>query len=190
MRHRLFPRWDVLSEFAHRFEAHVNAATPDETVFAELRGRSVSLRFAPDYFAYTTAERLQPKVAMLGRLLWVRWTGAYYAAFSETAGYRVTYEPPAATDSDRRFRAARSQLVAEGASADGLLRLSATGMWHWTITIAPHAVPAVGEVVFCRAAAEAAERLIADQCAKTAALRAEIYDPTTTSGSPREEGAR
>lgn len=121
---------------------HVRAVTPDETVYAELKGRrTVTVGFAPDYFAYTTAERLQPKLATVARLLWVQWMKAYYAALSEVVGLPVTHEAPAADERDLAFRDARARIVAQGTSADQRVALSVVGMWHWTVVIAPQTVP-------------------------------------------------
>lgn len=158
---------------------HVQAATPDQTVFAELRGRrTVSVSFAPGYFAHTTAARLQDKLAVVARLLWVQRMKAYYAAFSDVVGYAVTHESPVLSERDLAFREARAELVAEGASDDGIVALSVVGMWHWTVQIAPRTVPDLGEESFCRAVAQAAERLIDGQYAKALQLRAAIYDPS------------
>lgn len=139
----------------------VEAATPDDTAFARLTGRrQIDVWFAPGYYAHATDERVQSKLATLARLLWVARTKEYYRYKSVQLGRVVRGEGEPKTPRQEERREARQQILAVGESSDGLVRIEAVGLFHWTVLLAPGTVPAVPEETVCAALGEAAAHLI------------------------------
>jgi hypothetical protein len=64
---------------------------------------------------------------------------------SEAFGEPVTGDPRPETPRDEAFYAARDRLVAEGRSADGVVRVTVLGMRTWTVHIADGTLRALSE---------------------------------------------
>ena len=77
---------------------------------------------------------------------------------------------------DERFYEERENLVAEGSSPDGRVRVSVRAMRDWTVRIAPGAIDEMREQELAHAAAQAGQALIQDQIDKTRDLKLSIYE--------------
>ena len=138
----------------------VQAATPDGTAFATLRGRNtVTVSFAPGYYAQTSEPRLEQKLSQLGKLLWVARMKEYYRFQSQRLGREVRGESTPRTPAQVARREARDAVRAEG-TGGGVVRLSSVGMLHWTAQVEPGTLARVDEATFCAAVAQAAQQLI------------------------------
>lgn len=154
----------------------VEAATPDETAYARLRGRSdVSVWFAPGYYPYATDARVADKLVQLGRLLWVARMKEYYRFKSVQLGRTVRGEGMPKTPAQVARREARDNIVASGRSDDGTVELTAVGLLTWSVTLAPGSVERVAEDAFCAACGQAGERLVLDHLDKLAFVWAQRY---------------
>ena len=141
----------------------IEAATPDGTAFAHLRGRSdIGVSLAPGYYAHATEDRLAQRLAQLGRLLWVARTREYYRLKSEQLGRTVRGEGRPADARQAARREARDAIVATGESDDGLVSLSAVGLFQWSAVVAPGTVRGVPEEAFTAACGQAGSRLVED----------------------------
>ena len=147
----------------HLDSTTVRAETPDGTAAATLVGDSrVTISFAPGYYAHSTDARVADKLQRLGRLLWVARMREYYRFKSEQLGREVRGEGRPRTAAQAERREARDQIVATGSSGDGLVEISAVGLFRWSVTVRPGTVPTVPEADLCAAVSRAAEALISD----------------------------
>jgi len=154
----------------------VTVATPDEKAYGRVRGRrEVSVWFAPGYYDAATESDLQRQLTRLGRLLFAARMREYYRLRSLAFRRTVTKESPPATDRDREFVGRRDELVAEGSSPDGQIRVSAVGMQNWTVSIEPGLSRTRDEQSFLADLATAANALVDDQFAKIRELKYDVY---------------
>lgn len=154
----------------------VRVAVPGGDVQALLSGRtSVTLSFADGYYARSTEQDLQHKLAALAQLLWVGRTREYNNALQEAFSNPTLNGPARIGARDIAFAEARAQLVATGASDDGRIRLTVQGMRHWTVRVAPGTIRALEEDEFIAGVRAAAARLIQDQLDQMALLKARSY---------------
>jgi hypothetical protein len=153
-------------------DLHVTVSTPDETCFGELRGRTgVRVWFAPGYYQYSDAGRLQQKLAQVGRLLYVAHMKEYWDAMSEAWG-RPMSEAPA---EESRFNALAREIESEGVSDDGIVNVRAIGMYQWAVTLPANVTSKVSEEEFSRAAQQAGERVLVDHLAKMKQVKFHLY---------------
>lgn len=155
------------------------AGTPDEQVFAEVRGKTtIAVSFAPGYYARTDEPTLEWQFARLGKLLFVQRMRAYYVIRSVDFDEPVTRESSPQGPRDEEFVQRRSELVAIGTSGDGRVEVSVVGMREWAIRIAPDTCTALSEDGFCRAMGEAGTAMMVGQFAQIRALKHEVYAGT------------
>lgn len=155
---------------------HVRAALPDGGISGEFSSRDgVRIAFAPFVYNRVAKPELERRLAALARLLRIAQTREYYAAMSEAYGSTITKEPPAIRPRDQEYDRARAELVAEGRSTDGRVRITGRGMHAWTVEIADDALYALDEHMFAERVHEAAGELVHEQVAKIQALKARIY---------------
>jgi hypothetical protein len=154
----------------------VRVALPGDEIVGELRGRAdVRITFAPGRYRRYQERDLEEKLASLAKLLWAGRTREYYAAVSHAFGETVTGEPPPSGARDQAFVQARDELVAEGSSRDGRIRVTVRGMRRWQVRIADGTVHALDEFAFAERVREAAAALIEDQLAKVRVLKDQHY---------------
>jgi hypothetical protein len=154
----------------------VEAATPGDTAFARLRGRSdVTVWFAPGYYRQSTDERVADKLAQLGKLLWVARMKEYYRFKSHQLGREIRGEGMPKTPAQVARREARDSIVAEGRSDDGAVSLSSVGLLDWSVTVPRGTVARVEEETFVASCAQAAERLIQHHLDQLAYVWAQRY---------------
>jgi hypothetical protein len=114
----------------------VEAATPGDTAYARLRGRSdVTVWFAPGYYRQSTDERVADKLAQLGKLLWVARMKEYYRFKSQQLGREIRGEGTPKTPAQAARREARDSIVVEGRSDDGAVSLTSVGLLDWSVTV-------------------------------------------------------
>lgn len=139
----------------------VEAATPDDTTFARLTGRRlVEVWFAPGYYAHASDERIEGKLSTVARLLWVARTREYYRYKSALLGRPVRGEGTPRTPGEEARHDERARILAVGESPDGLVRVEAIGLFHWTVRLAPGTVARVSEEELRSSVSAAAARLI------------------------------
>lgn len=156
----------------------VTVSTPDDQAFGRVRGRTeVSIWFAPGWYARADDAEVARQLQRLGRLLFAARTREYYRLRSQAFRRTVTREAAPTTEQDRRYVEQRASLVAQASALDGRFRVSATGMAHWAVQLAPGTVAAVDEATFCAAVSAAGHALVEDQFAQVRALKQAVYDP-------------
>ncbi|MFC4107592.1 hypothetical protein ACFOX0_16890 [Micromonospora zhanjiangensis] len=154
----------------------VRAVFPGGHLAGELRGRSdVVVSFTPGSYARFDEREIERQLASVAKLLWTARMKEYYRAVSESVGQEVTQEPPAVGRQDQEYYAARDDLVAEGWSTDGRVRIVTQGMLRWSVTVADGTLRTLTEQEFADRVGEAAARLIADQMAKIRVLKDRCY---------------
>jgi hypothetical protein len=163
--------------FADRMDnMRVRAAFPGGHLVGELRGRSeVTVSFAPGSYARFEEREMERQLAGVAKLLWAARMKEYYSAVSASVGHEVNREPPAVGRQDQEYYAARDDLVAEGYSADGRVRIVTQGMVRWSVKIADGTLRALTEQEFTDRVRETGAHLIADQMAKIRALKDRCY---------------
>jgi hypothetical protein len=154
----------------------VHAALPTGDLAGEFSTRDgVHISFAPFTYDYMDERELEHKLGALARLLWAAQSRAYFAAVSDAFGQAVTKEPPAMGQRDQEYDRARAELLAEGGSADGRIRVTVRGMRDWSVEIADDTVRTLTEQAFTQRVREAAAVLLHDQIMKVQMLKARIY---------------
>lgn len=157
-------------------DLEVVASTPDEQVYARIRGRrELTVWLAPGYYDRATEADLTWQLSRLGRLLFASRMREYYRLRSLAFGRTVTKEPPPTSARDHAYVERREDLLATGTSPDGRIRLSATGMKEWSVQIAAGTHQALDEHAFCAAVTTAGNALIEDQFTQIARLKADVY---------------
>jgi len=124
-----------------------------------------------------TEAALERELAQLARALWVRRTASYEDMLTTAFGSNAPVKRPAATPEEAALDQELARLVAQGASADGRVRIGLRGGSQWRVAIAPGTVRALRESEFNVRVREAVAALIRDQVAKTREVRARIYGP-------------
>ncbi len=165
-----------LSERLDRMSAR--AASPDGNILGELTHRTqLTLSFRGDsYDRYHSDSDLASQLTGLARLLWAAREREYFAVISDLSGEAVSSEPVALGRRDREYREARDEIVAEGRSADGRVRVQVRGMRQWSVHCAQGTVRALTQEQFCAAAAQATTQLIDDQTSKIRQLKDKVYE--------------
>lgn len=164
----------MLSDRLERMRVRV--ALPGDEIVGELRGRAdVQITFAPGRYRRYREQDLEDKLASLAKLLWAGRVREYYAAVSDAFGETVTGEPSPSGVRDQAFVKARDELIAEGSSCDGRIRVTVQGMRRWQVRIANGTIRALDEDAFAERAREAAAALIEDQLAKVRVLKDQHY---------------
>jgi len=160
----------ILADRLDRMQVQV--VSPDGHISALLRNRSeVVIEFQPGSYARYGERAAEDQLSAVARLLWAGRTREYFAALSEAFGTPISGESPAIGERDRRYRAARDELIAEGASADGLVYVGAQGMRVFVVRIADGALRTLSEAEFVANVDEASQAMITDQFAKIRMLK-------------------
>lgn len=155
----------------------VQATSPNGSVTAVVRGQNgIEISFAPGFFQRAGTEELETQLAQVARLLWANRTREYRAILDDEFRGNLVVDPPPDGQRDERFYEERENLVAEGSSPDGRVRVTVRGMRDWEVRIAPGAIDELREEEMARAAAHAAQALIQDQMDKTRELKLSIYE--------------
>jgi len=154
----------------------VRVTVPSGAVSAELRGTAgLQLELAPGLYYRTDERELQAELSTAARLLFAARTRAYDDILRRADAYTVTAEN-ASSPLDRQFFQRRDQVVAQGESGDGRVRVRAEGMRDWSVTIAAGTLRQLHEGEFAQRVEEAATALIRDQLEKVRQVRAEVYN--------------
>jgi hypothetical protein len=157
-------------------ELRATASTPDERAFASISGRThVELSLAPGYYAWASVADLERQLTRLARLLFVSRMKAYYVARSKDFGQLFTRESAPTSVRDQAYVRARAGVAVEGVAAGGTIRITAIGMDSWAVHLDRDIQQRLDERAFCRAASEAATRLVEMQFARVRALKREVY---------------
>jgi len=157
-------------------ELSATAGTPDGRAYAAITGRTrVRLSLAPGYYEWASVPDLERQLTRLAKLLFVARMKAYYVARSEDFEQTFTREPASTTPCDEAYVRARSELVVEGAAADGAIRITGVGMDTWAVHLDRDIQRLMDEHAFCEAVSRAATRLVESQFAQVGALKREVY---------------
>ena len=164
---------DFRDEWSH---TRVDVVSPNEQVFITLIGDTdLRVSFAPGYVERATRPQLEEQVARTARLVFARRTEAFYELRSREAGHLLRPGRHPANDRAARFRAARDELVVEGASPDGSVRIVSVGLRDFSVRITPPPGLALDATWLAGAVAAAGTALVADQARGVAELRREVY---------------
>jgi hypothetical protein len=156
----------------------VDATSPDGHITAHIRGQAdtLDITFRPGSYDRYDERRLADQVAKLAALLFVR-----YRRYEQEIVEAAFVDP--LTDEGADFGPERGQyldrikqVVAEGASDDGQIRLSSRCLVSWEVHIAEGALDGWSEGEFTSALSTAAHRLLADYRGQVFRLKDEIYD--------------
>jgi hypothetical protein len=157
---------DTLAERLDRI--HLRVRAPGLELYGELSDRQrIAISFGEDTYPWLAESRLEQALAALARLLAAGWGQEYHEAMRDS-GLAVSL-PPDLDDDD--YERARAELVATGASADGLVTISATNLRDFTVRVPRGTIREVPEQRFVASAAEAAAAFLADHMAKIRELQ-------------------
>lgn len=157
----------------HRTDVRV--ASPNEQVFITVRGnREIEVDIDPNYFARASRDQIETQLARAARLAFVHRTKAFLDLRSRERGDSVTRTRPVHGPEDAEYFRRLDELAVEGESDDGLAGVTAVGMAHFSVSVAPRALDRSPQE-FCRSASQAATRLMQDQLAKGKKLQYDVY---------------
>ncbi|HEV3360945.1 MAG TPA: hypothetical protein VG247_29350 [Pseudonocardiaceae bacterium] len=157
---------DTLAERLDRI--HLRVRVPGMEIYGELSDRRrVEISFGEDTYSWLSESRLERELAVLARLLTAGWGRDYHRAMRE-CGLDVSLAPDLRNDD---YEQARAELVATGASADGLVSISAVGLRDFSVHIRRDTAGQAPEQVFVASANEAAAAFLADHMAKIRELQ-------------------
>jgi hypothetical protein len=105
----------------------------------------------------------------------------YYRILSDEFRQPMVLDGRIESEQDAEFVQQRDDLLAEGGSSDGRVRLTTRGMREWTVRIADGTVRSLQEYEFAQRVSEAAKHLILDQQDKIREIKVQIYDPELVS---------
>jgi hypothetical protein len=153
----------------------VRATSPGGSVTAVVRGLDhIEVSFAPGFYQRASTAEIETHMEQAARVLWANRMREYRAILDdETTG--LVIDAPPASRQDELFYEGRDNLVAEGVSFDGKVKVTARGMRDWTVRVAPGAIDELREHEMTAAAAQAAQALIRDQMAKIQLLKVSLY---------------
>lgn len=164
----------VLSDRLDGLQARVSS--PNGKVAAELNGRAdVRITFAPRAYLRYDEAGLAADLTKVATLLMAARTRLYYEAVSEAFEMPVRGESPALSPRDREYDAARDELLVEGRSGDGRIRVTARGLRSWRVRIMEGTLARLTEQQFSDGVAEAAGALIAQQMSGIRELKGRVY---------------
>jgi hypothetical protein len=150
----------------------LDVAVPGTEIRAQLRDRDqVTLSFGRGRYDYMRERDLEHHLATLARLLYTGWIRAYRATISETM--LDSFDPESQTDQE--YAAARDRLTSRGASGDGRITMTASGMREVTVKVAAGTIDELDENEFSDATREAVAALIADHLAQVEELKDLCY---------------
>lgn len=154
----------------------VRASSPNGKVTAELNGRAdVRVTFAPRaYVRYDEAGLASDLTKVAAQLMAAR-TRLYHEAVSEAFQMPLRREPPPLSPRDREYDAARDDLLVEGRSSDGRIRITTRGLRSWRVRIAEGTLSRLTEQQFSAGVAEAACGLIEQQMSRIRGLKHHVY---------------
>lgn len=154
----------------------VRATSPNGSVTATVRGMDgIEIAFAPGFYQRATPQEMETQLAQVARVLWANRMREYEAILNDESEGNLIVDAPAADRRDEQFYEQRDNLVAEGSSPDGRVRVTARGMRDWSVHIAPGAIDQMLEDEMTYAAVQAAEALIRDQMTKINELKFSLY---------------
>jgi len=154
----------------------VRATSPNGSITATVRGMdAIEVSFAPGFYQRASEQEMETQLAQVARLLWANRMREYQAILDDESGGGLIVDAPGADRLDDQFYEQRENLVAEGRSADGRVRVTVRGMRDWSVHISPGAIDQMREQEMLSAAVQAAEALIRDQMVKLNELKFAIY---------------
>ncbi|WP_213455501.1 YbaB/EbfC family nucleoid-associated protein [Rhizomonospora bruguierae] len=138
-----------MTGYADRIAASVVRVTsPDQRITGELVGGStITIRFATGAYRRYREPDLERQLVAVAMLLIVGRERLSREVWAATTG------APAPDDGgegerSRRFRQLRAAMYVEGTSPGGLVRITATGLREWTVTVATGAIATTPEPEF------------------------------------------
>lgn len=165
----------ILSDRLDQLQARVSS--PNGKVTLELSGRvDVRVTFARGAYLRYEERELASDLTKAAALLMAARTRLYYEARSEAFETPIDREPPPLSPVDQEYDAARNDMVVEGRSRDGRIRVTARGLRSWQVRIAEGGLRQLTERQFSAGLAEAAGALIRQQTAGIHDLKNRIYD--------------
>jgi hypothetical protein len=154
----------------------VRVVSPNEQVFITVRGnREVEVGVDPGYYGRATRDQLETQLARAARLAFIERTRAFLDLRGRERGEPLKQGRTIHSREDTEYFRRLDELAVEGESDDGQARVSAVGMTHFTVSIAPSVLERLDPAEFCRIASQAATRLLEDQLRKGKELRYDVY---------------
>ncbi|TCO55975.1 hypothetical protein [Actinocrispum wychmicini] len=157
---------DTLAERLDRI--HLRVRVPGMAIYGELSDRRrIAISFGEDTYPWMNEPRLEQALAVVARLLTAGWAQEYHRAM-RNSGLEVSLSPDLRDDD---YEQARAELTATGASADGLVTISAVNLRDFAVGITRGTIREVPEREFVASANEAAAAFLADHMAKIRELQ-------------------
>jgi hypothetical protein len=159
-------------------ETEIQVVSPNEQIFLTLVGDAeVRVSFAHGYVERTSYALMVEQLVRLGRAAFAARTKAFYALRSEEAGEPVEPGTTGYSEESREYFRRLAELAAEGASADGSVRVASVGMTEFTVAFSPSLLDSLGPEGLGSRLSEAGTALVHDQLAKVARLKLDVYYP-------------
>ncbi|WP_225731234.1 MULTISPECIES: hypothetical protein [unclassified Nocardia] len=131
----------------------------------------ITLLFGEGAHAFADENRLEWALADIARLLWIEWQRRYRRVVEEETDLIID-----AVDSrDFNFFADRAEVEVSGASRDGRIRISSTGMADFSVRVEPGTMREISGGQLSANFSEAATELLRDLRAKVGELKRRYY---------------
>lgn len=154
----------------------VTVSSPNERIWVTLTGDStIEVSFAYGYYDGANDREMADQLTRAVKLLMVERTRVLYNGRSQEAGELVRPGRDTLHRDARTYRERLAEVAAEGASADGRIRLSGVGLTHFTGTIEPGTLASMREEQFIAGCKEAGFAFLEDHKAKIALLKYDVY---------------
>jgi DNA-binding protein YbaB len=155
----------------------VRATSPNGSVTATVRGMdSIEVTFMPGFYQEAGTHQMETQLAQVAKVLWANRMREYRAIVDDESNGSLVVKTEPADRRDEQFFEQRENLVAEGSSSDGRVRVTVRGMVDWTVHISPGTLQELREYELATAVGEAAQALIRDQTNKMLELKLSIYE--------------
>lgn len=162
---------DTLAERLDRI--HLRVRVPGMEIYGELSDRQrIEISFGEDTYPWMAESRLEQALAVLARLLTAGWGQEYHQAMRDS-GLEVSLSPDLRNED---YEQARDELTATGASADGLVSITAVNLRDFSVRVPRGTIRDVPEETFVASANEAATAFVTDHLAKIRELQQRHLD--------------
>lgn len=152
----------------------VEATSPDKQITARMRDRShTEIVFEPYTYHHYNDAALARQLVHVMRLVWTRYEQDFQELVDAEFGNPPRDDAPA--PEHRAYHDRLAEVVAKGASPDGLVQLTSRALHEWTVELADDTVSRTPESTFLRSFDAALHQLLYRHRLKVLALKDEMY---------------